>query len=144
MTMITRMQCAFWDRLTLRGYTFSFLKPVFDAAPSFDACRARLLAPPAPPAAASDRAHTLILTYSAALGRLDLTRALHEYRYLLPDHIRRSKMLVAWKVPRKLVGILCTFKYTKPKGHIFGVDLAVDVGAFWNQWGSLGMWGHFG
>ena len=112
------MQCAFWDRLTLRGYTFRFLKPVFDAAPSFDACRARLLAPPAPPAAASDRAHTLILTYSAALGRLDLTRALHEYRYLLPDHIRRSKMLVAWKVPRKLAGILCTFKYTKPKGHL--------------------------
>ena len=43
---------------------------------------------------------------------------LHEYRYLLPDHIRRSKMLIAWKVPRKLAGILCTFKYTKPKGHL--------------------------
>ena len=76
------------------------------------------MAPPASPTPASDRAFTLILTYSAALGRLNLTRALHEYRYLLPDHIRRSKMLVAWKVPRKLAGILCTFKYTKPKDRM--------------------------
>ena len=58
---------------------------------------------------------------ASAIGPATMARLEHgpleTRRRPLPDHIRRSKMLVAWKVPRKLAGILCTFKYTKPMGH---------------------------
>ena len=101
----------FWSRLKLRGYTDRFLSAVFNKAPSYDE-RSRLLAPNTD-AVSRPRSHALILSYSRALHKCQLGRAMHEYKYLLPPHLRTAKLILAWRLPRKIAGIIVPFRYPR-------------------------------
>jgi hypothetical protein len=104
-----RMQCLFWERLRARGYSVSFLRSVFAAAPTY-AERSALLMRNALRSAATPRAHVLILAYNASLARANLAAALHEHRVLLPAHLRTA-FIVAWRVPQKLSALLVPFRF---------------------------------
>ena len=105
------MACLFWQRLRARGYTTAFLRSTFAAAPTY-AQRDALLAPKQP-LAAQARNHVLTLDYSASLASAPLTRALYEFRHLLPAHLR-TDFIVAWRVPRKLAALLVPFRFALP------------------------------
>ena len=108
-----RMQTLFWERLRLRGYTRDFLLKAFAMAPTYSTVRARLMAPPPQPATAADRCFVLVLNYSRSLEKLNLSRVLHEYKYLLPQHLRERRTILAWRVPRKIAGLVGTFRYPR-------------------------------
>jgi hypothetical protein len=105
-----QMLTVFHARLRLRGYPMAFLGPVFGAAPSYDKRDALLT--PSPPADQA-RSHCLILSFSRAFERLQIARALHEHVHLLPLHLQEIKIIVAWRLPRKLGGMLATFRYPR-------------------------------
>jgi hypothetical protein len=105
-----QMLTVFHARLRLRGYPMAFLGPVFGAAPSYDKRDALLT--PSPPADQA-RSHCLILSFSRAFERLQIARALHEHVHLLPLHLQEIKIIVAWRLPRKLGGLLATFRYPR-------------------------------
>ena len=42
-----------------------------------------------------------------------LGRAMHEYKYLLPPHLRTAKLILAWRLPRKIAGIIVPFRYPR-------------------------------
>ena len=104
------MLTLFHSRLRLRGYPLAFLGPVFANAATYDR-RAALL--PEPVKATPARAHVLVLTFSRAFERLRIARTLHEHLHLLPPHVRDCKTIVAWRLPRKLGGLLATFRYPR-------------------------------
>jgi hypothetical protein len=105
-----RMQQIFWARLRARGYTIVFLRDIFAKAPAY--CdRARLRAPRAATVAAASRAHCLILRFSAALHQAQLGRVLHEYKYLLPDHLRKNKFIIAYTIPTKVSSFVVPYRF---------------------------------
>jgi hypothetical protein len=38
---------------------------------------------------------------------------MHEYKYLLPPHLRTTKLILAWWLPRKIAGIVVLFHYPR-------------------------------
>ena len=93
---------------------FDFLLEAYAKAPPYSAVRKRLLATPAGHHASRERCFVLVLDYSRAMERLNLSRALHEYKYLLPEHLRCSRTILAWRVPRKIAGLVGTFRFPRP------------------------------
>jgi hypothetical protein len=104
----------FWGCLLLRGYTARFLAYAFTRAPDYcDRERLRLLTKFASATDDQARTHALVLDYSVALHRCHLSRALHEHKILLPPHLRTAKLIVAWRLPRKILGIVGTFRHPR-------------------------------
>ena len=105
-----RMQVIFFHRLRARGYPVAFLRPLFALSPTFsDQPKYRSRA-----ATTTDnarRAHVMIINFSAALHRTQLSRALHEYKFLLPDFLRANEFIVAYRIPKKISGDLVPYRF---------------------------------
>ena len=56
------------------------------------------------------RAQVMIVTFSQALHQAQLGRILHEHRYLLPPQLQKQKVIVAWRAPKKIGGMLIPFR----------------------------------
>jgi hypothetical protein len=52
----------------------------------------------------------LILTFSRSLHQAQLGRILHEHRYLLPPGLQELKVILAWRAPKKIGGMLISFR----------------------------------
>ena len=98
----------FWTRLSVRGYPAAFLRNTFNSAADY-VDRAVLLAKPVRKASA-ERSQVMIVTFSRALHQAQLGRILHEYRYLLPPQLQEQKVIVAWRAPKKIGGMLIPFR----------------------------------
>jgi len=105
------IMCLFYARLRLRGYTETFLGPIFAAAPPYDS-RAALMEPKPPTESA--RSHCLVLDFNVALQRLNIRRLLHEHLHLLPATLQQIPLIVAWRMPRKLGALLVPYRYPRP------------------------------
>lgn len=112
-TPFLEMLRLFWTRLSVRGYPAHFLFETFRSAADYTQ-RAALLAKPAHSAADSTRSQVLILTFSRSLHQAQLGRILHEHRYLLPAKLQELKVILAWRAPRKLGGMLIPFRSDSP------------------------------
>ena len=93
----------------MRGYPAHFLFETFRSAADYTQ-RVALLAKPAHSAAGSTRSQVLILTFSRSLHQAQLGRILHEHRYLLPPGLQELKVILAWRAPKKIGGMLIPFR----------------------------------
>ena len=50
------------------------------------------------------------MTFSRALHQAQLGRILHEHRYLLPPQLQELKVILAWRAPKKIGGMLIPFR----------------------------------
>ena len=104
-----RIAKLFWFRLRARGYPHRFLSQAFALAPKY-ADRDSLL--DLKPEIEEDRLHALVLTYSYSLARLRLAEIIHRHKELLPQHLRASKFILAWRSSRSVGRSLIPFTFS--------------------------------
>ncbi len=104
-----RIAKLFWFRLRARGYPHAFLQRAFASAPDYQE-RARLLVPRTGPS--DDRIFALILTYSYAKARLNLSEIIHRHKELLPQRLRTATFIQAWRAPKSLGRTLIPYTFT--------------------------------
>ena len=104
-----RIAKLFWFRLRARGYPHRFLNKAFALAPKYTD-RDTLLE--LKPEIEEDRLHALVLTYSYSLARLHLVEIIHRHKELLPQHLRASKFILAWRSSRSVGRSLIPFTFS--------------------------------
>ena len=58
----------------------------------------------------------LVLTYSYSLARLHLAEIVHRHKELLPQHLRSSKFILAWRSSRSVGRSLIPYTFS-PHEH---------------------------
>jgi hypothetical protein len=100
------VRALFFRRLLRRGWPRAFLEKQFAAAPRFSQ-RLQLLRAKEPStvpnfAGSFGESHLLVLTYTAAAARRNLTRVLRDHLHFLPPHFAHHTFRRVWRAQRKL------------------------------------------